>query len=78
MISVGQASYTRDMHQLARYVLPENKELNMVFQFEIMELDSLGKARDDSLRYRKWELKELKEVINRWQTFMKDEEYWNP
>ena len=74
---MGQASYTHDMDQVARYVLPQNKELSMAFHFEIMELDAPGKTRNDACQYREWELQELKEIINRWQTFMKDEGFWN-
>lgn len=77
IISVGQASYTRDMDQLSRYVLPKNEELNMVFQAELMELDAPRKARNDKLQYRQRKLKELKEVVNRWQTFKTDEGFWN-
>lgn len=65
------------MDQLSRYVLLKNELLNMVFQAELMELDAPGKARNDKLQYRQWKLKELKEVVNRWQTFKIDEGFWN-
>ena len=65
------------MHALAQYVLPANKELNMVFQFELMDVDSSGMTRDNPLVPRQWKLTEFKEIINRWQTFLRDEGFWN-
>ena len=65
------------MHALARYVLPKNRELNMVFQFELMDIDSSGKTRSDPLVPRDWKLTEFKEVVNRWQTFLREDGFWN-
>ena len=77
LITVGEAPFTHDMDALAQYVLPANKELNMVFQFELMDVDSSGMTRDNPLVPRKWRLTELKEIINRWQTFRREEGFWN-
>ncbi|KAI5120424.1 hypothetical protein M0805_006924 [Coniferiporia weirii] len=77
LITVGEAPFTHDMSALAKYVLPDNRELNMVFQFELMDIDSSGQSRDDPLVPRKWKLAELKEVINRWQTYLRAEGFWN-
>ena len=85
------------MNKLAQYVLPANKELNMVFQFEIMKIDRVGKqamapktaqlpiAQDveankydrQVLKPREWKLTRLKEIINRWQNYRRDEGFWN-
>ena len=65
------------MDALARFVLPKNKELNMIFQFELMDIDSSGKTRANPLIPRKWKLTEFKEVINRWQTFLREDGFWN-
>ncbi|KAH8111359.1 glycoside hydrolase family 13 protein [Phellopilus nigrolimitatus] len=77
LITVGEAPFTHDMRGLAEYVLPDNSELNMVFQFELMDIDSSGPTRDDPLEPRKWKLTELKEVVNRWQTHLRNEGFWN-
>lgn len=74
---MGEAPFTHDMHALARYVLPANHELNMIFQFELMDVDSSGMARDNPLIPRAWKLTEFKEVINRWQTFLRNDGFWN-
>lgn len=65
------------MHALARYVLPKDRELHMIFQFELMDIDSSGKTRANPLQPREWKLSEFKEVINRWQTFLRDDGFWN-
>lgn len=77
IITVGEAPFTHDMQALAKYVLPDNHELNMVFQFELMDVDSSGKTRDNPLQPREWKLTELKEIINRWQTYLRTEGFWN-
>ena len=77
IITVGEAPSTFDMRVLAEYVLPASRELNMVFQFELMEIDSSGKTRENPLQPRKWKLTEFKEIVNRWQTFLRDEGFWN-
>ncbi|KAF8990723.1 glycoside hydrolase family 13 protein [Cyathus striatus] len=77
IMTVGETPFTHDSSQLAAYVLPENKELNMVFQFELMDIDSpLG--RDHSpLIHKQWKLDEFREVEGRWQTFEREREFWN-
>jgi len=63
---------------LAAYVLPANKELNMVFQFEIMDLDSPKEGQDvEALKFKKWKLSDLKDTIGRWQRYKRDEDFWN-
>lgn len=79
IMTVGETPFTHDFEELAAYVLPDD-ELNMVFQFELMDLDSPSTipGEDHSpLIYRPWKLSAFKEVINRWQTFKKDDGFWN-
>ncbi|KAI6028958.1 glycoside hydrolase family 13 protein [Pisolithus marmoratus] len=74
LITVGETPFTHDASQPAAYVLPQNKELNMVFSFDLMDLD----APDDSPLVRKaWTLAEFKDVVRRWQQFKRDEGFWN-
>ena len=37
--TVGETPTTHNTNDLAQFVLPANKELDMVFQFEMMEID---------------------------------------
>lgn len=74
LITVGETPFTHDASVLAAYVLPQNKELNMVFNFELMDIDSP----DHSPLVRKaWTLAELKDVVTRWQQYKRDEGYWH-
>ena len=49
----------------------------MIFQFELMDIDSAGLTREDPLNLRQWQLTEFKEVVNRWQTFLREDGFWN-
>ncbi|EAU93650.1 alpha-glucosidase [Coprinopsis cinerea okayama7 len=78
ILTVGETPFTHDASHLARYVLPANKELNMVFQFEHMELDTPLMGDDDvPLLYKSWKLTQMKEIITRWQQYKRDEGFWN-
>lgn len=80
IITVGETPFTHSAEALAAYVLPANDELNMVFQFELMDIDSPSKdpKEDHSpLIYEPWKLSEYKEIISRWQRYKKDEGFWN-
>ena len=74
LITVGETPFTHDASELAAYVLPRNRELNMVFHFELMDIDS---PPEFPLLKKPWTLAELKAVIGRWQRFMRDEGFWN-
>jgi len=74
LITVGETPFTHDVSALAAYVLPRNKEFNMVFHFELMDLDSPAES---PLVKKAWRLTELKAVVKRWQTYKRDEGFWN-
>ncbi|TFY81517.1 hypothetical protein EWM64_g2496 [Hericium alpestre] len=79
LITVGEAPFTHTPAGLAEFVLPANKELNMVFQFQIVEIDNTdeGIAGSAPLVYRHWKLPELKAIVNRWQNLHRDDGFWN-
>ncbi|KAF9560644.1 glycoside hydrolase family 13 protein [Agrocybe pediades] len=78
LITVGETPFTHDASELAAYVLPENKELNMVFHFEVMDLDSPIDGPDTSpLLWKKWKLSKLREIVTRWQRYRREEGFWN-
>ncbi|KAG7090475.1 hypothetical protein E1B28_009589 [Marasmius oreades] len=86
-ITVGETPFTYDTDKLVEYVLPHNHELQMVFPFELMEID--GEKPDPSLRpgevqadqvaliHKDWKLSEFKRVVQRWQLLKMKEGYWN-
>ena len=66
LITVGETPFTHDASPFARYVLPRTKELNTMFNFEHINIDSP----DYSPLIRKaWTLPEFKEIIKRWQQY---------
>ena len=78
LITVGETPFTNEASELAAYVLPANKELQMVFQFEIMDLDSPKEGQDfEPLNFKPWRLSELKGIVGRWQRYKRDEGFWN-
>jgi len=56
------------------YTLPQNNELQMIFQFEIADMDG---EPESPMKARKWTLSTLKEIIGRWQMDMIAAGGWN-
>lgn len=86
LITVGETPFTHSADQLAAYVLPANKELDMVFQFQLMDLDAPHEdptkpteevPKHDPMVWQQWDLKEMKSIIERWQRCKRDEGFWN-
>jgi oligo-1,6-glucosidase len=76
-MTVGETQFSEDAEKIVPYVLPDNKELQMVFQFQMMELDGPPGPRHQPLTHRDWKLTELKTIVNRWANFHRDEGFWN-
>ncbi|KAF7366033.1 hypothetical protein MVEN_00479400 [Mycena venus] len=77
LITVGETPFTHSAAELAKYVLEKHKELNMVFQFQLSDLDSPRGIRHLPMVHRPWKLSELKEIVTRWQIFERDQGFWN-
>jgi glycosidase len=77
LITVGETPFTHEASELAAYVLPKNEELNMVFHFELMDIDGPKEGDPVPLVHRDWKLSEMKEIIGRWQNFERSEGFWN-
>jgi len=84
LITVGETPFTHSIDQLTAYVLPVSEELNMVFQFELMDIDSPQNgdsgaevSQHDPLTWKEWKLSDMKDVVGRWQTCKRDEGFWN-
>ncbi|KAF8655995.1 hypothetical protein AX16_002815 [Volvariella volvacea WC 439] len=76
LLTVGETPFTHNIADLDPYVLPPGEELNMVFQFELMDIDH-PKGGHTPLIHRDWKLSEFKEVISKWQRYKRDEGFWN-
>jgi len=75
IFTVGEAPFSHSADDLAEYVLPHKKELKTVFQFELMDIDSSDPL--EPLIPKPWKLSDLKNVVEKWQTFKRDEGFWN-
>jgi oligo-1,6-glucosidase len=72
IVKIGETPGTNTQEAI-KYTCPQNGELNMVFQFELMELDSGPLGKYDVVP---WKLSDMKDIISRWQTEL-DGKGWN-
>ncbi|KAF8234809.1 glycoside hydrolase family 13 protein [Tricholoma matsutake] len=77
LITVGETPFTHEASELAAYVLPQNQELNMVFHFELMDIDGPKEGDPVPLIHKVWKLSEFKETVGRWQNFERAQGFWN-
>ncbi|KIJ36604.1 glycoside hydrolase family 13 protein [Sphaerobolus stellatus SS14] len=73
-ITVGETPFTHDASEVVKYVQPERKELNMVFQFELNDLDAHPSNALIPVQYK---LPDLKKVVKKWQEYMYENGGWN-
>ncbi|KAK9489550.1 glycoside hydrolase superfamily [Lipomyces doorenjongii] len=71
---VGEMPRVYDLTKIIKAVGFERNELNMIIQFEIVNLDHGLTGR---FTPRTWALTELKEIVNKWETFMQVNDGWN-
>lgn len=72
-MTVGELPHTPDPVQVLRYVGSGDKQLNMVFQFDIVDL---GIGRPNKYDYTGHGLKEMKSVVAKWQSFIDGTDGW--
>ncbi len=63
IMTVGECGFT-SIKQGIMYTSPERKELDMIFQFELVDMDSGGKNRFELAG---WDLVEFKKITEKWQ-----------
>lgn len=74
-ITVGEMPFVRDEEEILKVVGAKRGELNMIFIFEMVDIDN-----DDTgfrLTLRDWNTNEVKKIFNKWQTLMIDRDGWN-
>lgn len=74
-ITVGEMPFVRDEDEILRIVKAEEKELNMIFIFELVDVDNVPGSYRMTLH--PWEVKVIKHAMNRWQRLMIDRDGWN-
>jgi oligo-1,6-glucosidase len=72
-MTVGELPHTPDPAHVLRYVGSGDKQLDMVFQFDIVDL---GIGRTHKYEYEGYALSELKSVVSKWQQFIEGSDGW--
>lgn len=74
-ITVGEMPFVRDEEEILKVVREEDGELNMIFIFELVDIDNVpGSYR---LTLHDWDASSIKQTVERWQRVMIDNGGWN-
>lgn len=73
IMTVGEC-FSTNIDEAMKYVDPKRKELNMIFQFNLMDIDASSAGK---WRVRDWKFTEFKDIIRRWQNIIETENGWN-
>ncbi|KAK6345777.1 hypothetical protein TWF718_007683 [Orbilia javanica] len=72
--SVGEMPFVSDPEDILQAVGASRKELNMIFQFDIVEMDS---SASNKFTIVPWSLQNLRDIVAKWQTCMATGDGWN-
>lgn len=72
--SVGEMPFVKDTNEVLKAVRYDRNEINMIFNFEHVDIDH---GTYDKFEPGSWKLTDLKEFFERWQTFMYNNGGWN-
>ncbi|KAL3418205.1 maltase [Phlyctema vagabunda] len=72
-VTVGELPNTPDPAHVLRYIGSGDKQLSMVFQFDIVDL---GMGKNYKYEAEPWILPDFKEVVSKWQTFITGTDGW--
>lgn len=73
--SVGEMPWISDADEILRCVGSERNELNMIFNFDIVE--GIDHGAGGKFSPKDWQMSELKEIVSKWQQFMYNNHGWN-
>ncbi|KAL8953074.1 MAG: hypothetical protein Q9222_001067 [Ikaeria aurantiellina] len=74
-ITVGEMPGVRDVDEIVRTVKHETGELNMIFIFDVVDIDNVpGKVR---MTLQDWSVKDLRRIVSKWQRVMIERDGWN-
>ncbi|KAI5456064.1 glycoside hydrolase family 13 protein [Mariannaea sp. PMI_226] len=72
--AVGEMPWAKSDTDVIKCVAADRKELNMIFQFDIVDMDN---GPEGKFSPRSWTLHTLKDIVDKWQTRMRDGNGWN-
>lgn len=66
-MTVGELPHTPETADVLKYISAGDKQLNMVFQFDIVDI---GQGLSYKYKFQEWKLPVLKNIVTKWQTFI--------
>ncbi|KAK2050843.1 alpha amylase [Colletotrichum somersetense] len=72
-VTVGELPHTPDPQHVLKYISAADRQLDMVFQFDIVDL---GQGIGYKYQTREWKLPELKRIVAKWQQFIEGTDGW--
>jgi len=76
IVTVGELSMISDPEGVLPYVSAREKELDMVFQFDITHLGQGAPGGNSKYDFTVWKLPEMKRIVEKWQTFIDGTDGW--
>lgn len=76
VVTVGELSLCSDAELVVPYVSALEKELDMVFQFDITHLGQGPPGCNDKYDFAEWKLPEMKRIVEKWQCFIEGTDAW--
>lgn len=74
-ITVGEMPFVRDQEEILKVVGADRKELNMIFIFDLVDIDNVtGSFR---LTLHQWTPKDIREIVTKYQRLMLERDGWN-
>ncbi|KAF2829107.1 glycoside hydrolase [Ophiobolus disseminans] len=74
-LTVGEMPFVRDEDEIMRVVGAESSELNMIFSFDLVDIDNV--PGDFKFTLHPWDATDLKRIVNRLQRLMLERDGWN-
>lgn len=73
IMTVGEC-FSTNIDEAIKFVTPERKELNMIFQFNLMDIDASSETK---FIVKDWKFTEFKDIIRRWDNVIEKTHGWN-
>lgn len=73
IMTVGELPHTPDPKRVLDYVGRSDKQLSMVFQFDIVDI---GQGGTHKYHFEEWKLPVLKKIVDKWQRFIEGTDGW--
>ncbi|KAF2496718.1 glycoside hydrolase [Lophium mytilinum] len=74
-ITVGEMPFVRDEDEIIRVVGAKSGELNMIFAFDLVDIDNV--PGDFKFTLHPWDARDVNKIVNRLQRLMIDRDGWN-